>query len=280
MLIINAPIVMDIADKVIIVTGASSGIGRACAADFVRHGANVVLVSRRRDVLLHVAAEIDPQGNRTLVVEADVTSEMQCQVVIEHTVHKFGRIDVLVCNAGVSMRASFDDVKIDVLKRLMDVNFWGVVYCVRYALPYLLESRGTIVGVNSVAGYIGLPGRTGYSASKFAMRGFLDTIRNEYLNRGLSVFVIAPGFTESNVRYSALTADGSPQGFTPRDESSMMTSEEVAREIRSGIMKNKRFKVLTFVHGKLALFLQKWWPSLVSLLANKVMLKEPNSPVI
>lgn len=270
---------MDVKDKVVVVTGASSGIGRACAKEFFSCGAKVVLASRSEGKLVELAGELDADGERTLVVTTDVTCESQCRNLIERTVDRFGRVDILVCNSGVSMRASFDEVDMSVLKRLMDVNFWGTVYCVKYALPYLLQSHGTVVGVNSVAGYLGLPGRTGYSASKYAMRGFLETIRNEYLNQGLRVFIIAPGFTESNVRYSALTADGTPQGQTPRNESSMMSAEEVAVAVRKGVQCGSRFKALTFVNGKLAIFLNKWWPSLVSRLANRSMRMEPDSPV-
>ena len=141
------------------------------------------------------------------------------------------------------MRALFDDCDLSVLHRLMDVNFWGTVNCTKYALPWLQRSRGSLVGISSVAGIHGLPGRTGYSASKYAMTGFLDTIRVENLKKGVHVMTACPGFTASNVRFSALTADGSQQGETPRNEAKMMTPEQVARIVGLGALKYFLLKV-------------------------------------
>ena len=191
---------------------------------------------------------------------------------------EFGKIDILVNNAGISMRALFKDLDLSVLKQLMDVNFWGTVYCTKYALPYLLETKGSVVGVSSIAGFIGLPGRTGYSASKFAMHGFLQTLRTENLKTGLHVLIAAPGFTASNVRKAALTADGTNQGETPRAEDKMMSAEEVAHHLAKAIIKRKRTLILTFKEGKLTVFLSKWWPSLVEKLSYSHMAKEPDSP--
>lgn len=265
---------MDIKDKVVIITGASSGIGRACAIDMFQHGARVVLASRSELELCRIADQIDPSGRRTLVVPVDVTDESQCANLIDETIAYFGQVDVLINNAGISMRSSLLDVRTEVLHRLMNVNFWGTVYCTKAALPHLLKTKGTIVGVSSVAGYLGLPGRTGYSASKYAMRGFLDAVRTEFLDRGIHVLLVAPGYTASNIRFSALTADGSPQGSTPRDEKAMMSAESVAKAIRKGILHNNRTKILTFVQGKFAVWLSKWWPSLVDRLTRDEISKE------
>ena len=161
----------------------------------------------------------------------------------------------------------------------MDVNFWGTVYCTKYALPHLLETKGSVVGVISIAGYLGLPARSAYSASKYAVRGFLDTLRVENLKKDLHVLVAAPGFTASNVRLSALAADGSQQGETPRDESKMMTSEEVASHIAKAVDKRKAELILTFVEGKLSVFLKKFFPRLIERLTYNHMAKEPNSPL-
>ena len=176
------------------------------------------------------------------------------------------------------MRALFNDVKLDVLHRLMDVNFWGTVYCTKYALPYLLETKGSVVGVISVGGHIGLPGRTGYSASKFAVRGFLQTIRVENLKNGLHVLIVAPGFTSSEIRKSALNAQGGPQGETPRNESGMMSAEECAAHIYKAVRKRKRELVLTFVEGKLTVFLAKIVPRFVEKMSYKMFAKESDSP--
>ena len=176
------------------------------------------------------------------------------------------------------MRALFVDVDLAVMHKLMDVNFWGTVYCTKYALPYILQQKGSVVGVTSIAGFIGLPGRVGYSASKFAINGFLETIRVENLKTGLHVMVAAPGFTASNVRKAALTANGSAQGETPRHEEDMMSAEEVAVHMVKAINRRKRTLVLTFVEGKLTVFLRKWLPSLVDYFTYKFMAREPDSP--
>lgn len=265
-------------NKVIIITGASSGIGLACARDFASRGAKISLAARSADKLSNIEEELTASKNEVLVTPTDVSKEEDCKVLIERTVKRFGKIDVLVNNAGISMRALFKDLELSVLKQLMDVNFWGTVYCTKYALPHLLETKGSVVGVSSIAGFIGLPGRTGYSASKFAMHGFLQTLRTENLRTGLHVLIAAPGFTASNVRKSALTADGSNQGETPRAEDKMMSAEDVASHLAKAIIKRKRTLILTFKEGKLTVFLSKWWPSLVEKLAYSHMAKEPDSP--
>ncbi len=162
-------------DKVVIVTGSSSGIGLATATRFARMGSRVVLAARSLDTIRSVAESLNAEGYVVLACRTDVTIEQDCRNLIETTLEKFGRVDVLINNAGISMRALFKDVDIAVLKRLFDVNFWGAVYCTKYALPHLVKSRGSVVGVSSVAGFIGLPGRTAYSASKYALHGFLET---------------------------------------------------------------------------------------------------------
>ncbi|WP_062128201.1 SDR family oxidoreductase [Geofilum rubicundum] len=265
-------------NKVVIITGASSGIGLACAREFARRGASVSLGARSADKLEEIKNEFTAKGYQVSITPTDVSNENDCRQLIEDTVQAFGKIDILINNAGISMRALFKDVELEVMHRLMNVNFWGAVYCTKYALPYLLEQKGSVVGISSVAGFIGLPGRVGYSASKFAMHGFLETLRTENLKTGLHVLIAAPGFTASNVRKSALTATGSLQGETPRSEDKMMSAEEVAVHLIKAIHRRKRTLVLTFLEGKFSVFLRKWWPSLVDRLTYKVMAKEPDSP--
>lgn len=264
-------------NKVIVITGASSGIGRSLARELASMGAKLSLAARRTDLLEDLRAELP--GTEILIQTTDVSREEDCRALIEATIERFGRIDVLINNAGISMRAAFEDVDLKVIRQLMEVNFYGTVYCSKFALPYLLKTKGSLVGVISIAGYVGLPGRTGYSASKFAIRGFLDTVRIENLKKGLHVLVAAPGFTASEVRKVALTNDGSQQGETPRDESKMMSSEECARHIVGAIKKRKRELILTFTEGKLTVFLGKFFPSLLDRLTYNHMAKEPNSPI-
>ncbi len=267
-------------DKVIIVTGASSGIGLASSRKFASMGAKLVLASRNLDKLEEIAEELSAVTHQQSVicVKTDVTKEEDCKNLIERTVEHFGKIDVLINNAGISMRAVFNELDLDVIKRLMDTNFWGTVYCTKYALPYLLETKGSVVGVISTAGYVGLPARTGYSASKFAVRGFLETLRIEHLYDGLHVMIFAPGFTTSNIRNVALTADGSPQGETPRKEERMMSAERVARIMARGIYRRKTHMVLTPL-GKVTLFANRRLPRVADKLEYRMMANEPDSPL-
>jgi len=176
------------------------------------------------------------------------------------------------------MRALFKDLDINIIKQLMDVNFWGTVYCTKYALPHILKTNGSVVGVISIAGYKGLPARTGYSASKFAVYGFIDTLRIEHLKDNIHFMIFAPGFTTSEIREQALIADGSKQGETPRKEDKMMSARECAKHLLKGIKKRKAEVILTPV-GKLIVILNKFFPRLVDRLEYNYMKKEPNSPL-
>ena len=161
---------MNLKNKTVIITGASSGIGRSCAEEFAKKGSNLVLGARQYVTLCEIAQNLEAQyGIIAVAVQCDVSIESDCKLLIDQAMVSFNRIDVLVNNAGISMRALFKDLDLQVLRNLMDVNFWGAVYCTKYALPELLKQQGSVVGVSSIAGYRGLPGRTGYSASKFAL---------------------------------------------------------------------------------------------------------------
>lgn len=265
-------------EKVVIVTGASSGIGRATALEFARNGSRVVIAARSAERLTTLEQEIKAIGAEVLACITDVAIEDDCMKMVKAAVSRFGTVDILINNAGISMRALFDDVDISVLKRLMDVNFWGTVYCTKYALPYIVSNRGSIVGVSSTAGFHGLPGRTGYSASKFAMHGFLETLRIEYMKEKLHVMIIAPGFTASEIRRNALLADGTPQGNSPREEMKLHTPEYVARWVLKGIRKRKRNKIMTWA-GRFTALLQRIIPAVVDYVYYLEMKREPNSPL-
>ena len=264
-------------DKVVVITGASSGIGLAVARKMAERKALIVLAARSEEKLRETADELSAL-TRVISVKTDVSCKEDCRNLMESAVREFGRIDILINNAGISMRALFKDLDLSVIERLMAVNFWGTVYCTKFAMPYLLESKGSVVGVISTAGYKGLPARTGYSASKFAINGFLDTLRVENLRTGLHVLTFAPGFTASNIRKTALTADGSEQKNTPRDEGSMMTAEKVADIMLRCIRKRKNRKTLTFT-SRLLLFLTRIAPRLTDRLEYAYMAKEPDSPL-
>ncbi len=264
-------------DKVVIITGGSSGIGKACAYAFGRAGAKVVITGRDAKKLEEVSDGLINLGIENLTLIADVSKEENSELLAAQTIQRFGRIDILINNAGISMRALFEDLEMKVFKKVMDINFYGTVFATKYCLPHILETKGSIVGISSINGYRGTPARTAYTASKYAMQGFLESLRTEVMNRGVHVLVACPGFTSSNIRNAALVADGSVQGESPREEDKMMSAEEVADEILKAIKKRKRDIVLT-TQGKLAVFLNKWAPSLMDKIVYNHMAKEKDSP--
>lgn len=269
---------MRFKDKVVIITGASSGIGLACVREFHKLGAKVVLAARSDEKITALAKELDCEGDSCYAIKTDVTIQDDCQKLINETIKQFGKIDILVNNAGISMRALFEDVDMEVLEKVMNVNFWGTVYCTKYALPYIRESKGNIVGISSIAGFHGLPGRTAYSASKAAMQGFLESVRIENLRKGVKVLILAAGFTSSNIRKSALDAHGNPQGETPRPEEKLMSPERVAKNVVRSIRKRKRNRIMT-IEGQLMVFLQRIIPELVDSTIYRKFKREPNSPI-
>lgn len=265
-------------DKVVIITGASSGIGKATALQFAQKGAKLVIAARSAGKLNEVQQQIEALGAEVLCVPCDVSKEEDCRSLITQTIHRFSTVDVLVNNAGISMRALFNESDLKVIRKVMDINFWGTVYCTKFALPYLLKSHGSVVGVSSIAGYVGLPARTGYSASKFAIHGFLEALRCENLENNLHVLIACPGFTASNIRNAALVADGSHQGESPRTEEKMMSAEQVAEHIYRSIQKRSDKLVLT-AEGKLAVFLSKWAPRFLQKMVFNKMKRELDSPL-
>jgi len=246
-------------NKVVVITGGSEGIGKALVQAFLAEGAKVATCGRNYDKLYQLQSNY--AGKPLMIHTADVSKEIDCKKFIENVINTFGTIDILINNAGVSMRSMFVDVEFDTLRRLMDVNFWGTVHSTKFALPYILKNKGTVLAVSSIAGYRGLPGRVGYSASKYAVNGFMEGLRTELLDSGVNVMWVCPGFTASNIRNVALDKEGKPQGESPLDEKKLMTAEECASHIIRAIMKRKRTLVLT-LNGKETVFLNKFFPSL------------------
>ena len=264
-------------NRVVIITGASGGIGAALANVFAKEKCKIVIAARDNNKLEAIRKKLESQGCDVLSVICDVSKEDDCKKLIEEAVNRFGNIDVLINNAGISMRALFNDVELDVIRKVMAVNFWGTVYCTKYALPFLLKSRGSLVGISSIAGKKGLPGRAGYSASKFAMEGFLETIRTENLKNHLHVLVACPGFTSTNIRLNALSEKGLPQTSSPRHEEKMMSPEKVANFIYKAVLNRKRDLILT-TNGKLTLWMNKFFPSFMDKMVYNHMAKEKDSP--
>lgn len=244
--------------KVIVITGGSDGIGRALIDVLIPLGAKIATCARNYDKLYNLQLQYPNVLLHTMA--CDVSNENDCRRFIDSVIEIFGHIDILINNAGISMRSLFNDVEVEVMRKVMDVNFFGAVYCTKFALPSILESQGIIVGVSSTAGYRGLPGRSGYSASKFALRGWLEALRSELIHSGVHVMWVSPGFTASNIRNAALNEKGQFQGESPIDENKLMSAEECANYIIRAIEKGKRTLVLT-PSGKLAVFMNKFFPS-------------------
>jgi len=258
-------------DKVVAVTGGTDGIGKALVAQLLQQGAKVATCGRNHDKLYRLQSEYPSYPLHTVV--ADVSNENDCRHFIDSTIKAFGGIDILINNAGISMRALLKDASLEVIRRVMDVNFFGAVYCTKYALPSLIERKGTIVGVSSIAGYRGLPGRSGYSASKFALQGWLEAIRTELLDDDVHVMWVCPGFTTSNIRNAALDPEARPQGESPMDEGAMMSAEECSRRIIKAVRNKERTVVMTF-QGKQTVFMNKFFPALADKLVKKFFFKE------
>jgi len=258
-------------DKIVVITGGSDGIGKALVAQFLALGAKVATCGRNENKLSLLTAEF-PSSN-LFTAQVDVSKQDESEAFIKQVVDNWGRIDVLINNAGISMRALVSEVSVQTLQNVMDINFWGTVYCTKAALASIQQNKGVIVGVSSIAGYRGLPGRSGYSASKFALNGWLEALKTELYASGTHVMWVCPGFTTSNIRNAALDKNAKAQGESPMDEGAMMSSEDCATHIIHAIEKRKRSLVLTFT-GKRTVFMNKYFPAWADKLVHHFFFKD------
>ncbi len=258
-------------NKIIVVTGGTDGIGKALVTILLKNGAKVATCGRNPHKLDQLMLHCN--SNDLLCITADVSVEEDCCRFIQETVRKFGTIHILINNAGISMRSMFEDCDTSVIKKMMDVNFMGTVYCTKQALPHIIEQKGIIAGISSIAGYRGLPGRSGYTASKFALNGWLESIKTELSPLGVHVMWVAPGFTRSNIRNTALNESAKEQGESPLDESALMSAETCATHILHAIEHRKRTLVLTF-QGKLVIWLNKFFASFTDKLIRRFYFKD------
>ena len=257
-------------NKVVVVTGGSDGIGKALVEYFLEQGAMVSTCARNYDKLYQIQQQ--NVGKPLHIFTCDVSNELECKKYIESIIAAYSTIDILINNAGISMRSLFADAEISTLQKVMNINFWGMVYCTKFSLPYITKNKGSIIGISSIAGYRGLPGRTAYSASKFAMNGFLESLRTELLQTGVNVMWVSPGFTSSNIRNVALNAAGNMQGESPMNENEMMSSNECATHIAKAIEQRKRNLVLTF-KGRQTVFMNKFFAQLTDKLTYNFFFK-------
>ncbi|MEW5873096.1 MAG: SDR family oxidoreductase [Chloroflexota bacterium] len=257
-------------ENVVVLTGASSGIGRELAYQLAARGAWLALAARDRDRLEAVADLCTHRSGRALAVPTDVSDPAQCQQLIDRTVEEFGRIDTLINNAGITMWALFEDLQtLEPLERIMQVNYFGSVYCTHAALPHLKKSQGRLVGIASLTAKSGVPTRSGYAASKHAQLGFFDTLRIELASYSISVTVAFPDFVNTEARMRAFGADGKPLGESPVHESQVMQADECARLIIEGVARRRREVVMG--RGRLLQYLRPFIPTLIDRIAARAI---------
>ena len=263
---------------VCVITGGSAGIGLSLAHRYAQGGYSIAITGRDAYALDNSSKALAVHGTKVLAIPGDVADAVSLQAAANFVLAELGPASVVIANAGISMRALFADVDVSVLERVMDVNFFGVVHTVKAFYPHLEKTKGSLVGISSIAGYRGLPARTGYSASKAALQAFLECLRAEWFNTGIHILTACPGFTASDIRKRALLADGTPQGESPLEEGKIMSAEAVAEAIFQAQQARKRDLVLTS-QGKLTVFLNKWVPGLMDNLVHNHFKKEKDSPV-
>jgi NAD(P)-dependent dehydrogenase (short-subunit alcohol dehydrogenase family) len=237
--------------KVTLITGGSSGIGRALAVRLAAYGAKLSLAARTADALEKAAGEARALGAEVVTVPTDVTEAEQCRRAVEATVERFGRLDVLVCSAGVSMRAYFAGSDLTAMERVMRVNFFGTLYATHFALPHVRRSRGSLVAVSSLTGIRGIPSYSIYGASKFAVQGLYDSLRLELRRDGVHVGVVAPGFVDTPLREHVLGPDGRPWTEPPTPPFRIWPVEKVVDRLVRLIVRRRARALLPAYVGPL-----------------------------
>jgi short-subunit dehydrogenase len=264
---------MNFSDKTLVITGASDGIGAELARQLAAERPKLVLAARGREALERVAADCIARGAQALAVPTDVADEDACRRLIEAAVAQYGGIDVLVNDAGISMHAEFDAIEdFSTFERLWRINCYGTIACTRFAWPHLKQSRGLLVGVSSLAGKTGVPGRTTYCASKFAQTGFLEALRIEAEPLGIAVLAVYPGVVATEIRRRGWNAQGAPAGVSGLEERGAMPVAECARQIIVAMRARRRERVMT-AKGRLGLWLKLIAPGLVDRMARRALVK-------
>lgn len=263
---------MNFTGKTFVITGASSGIGRALAIDLTQKGANLVLAARNSDALKRTATDCMKLGGKAASVPTDITNPEACCHLIEQAINTFGAIDGLINNAGISMYAKFEEITdLSLFDRIMQVNYLGAVYCTHYALPYLKQSKGLLVAISSLTGKTGVPTRSGYAASKHALQGFFDSLRIELRGTGVNVLVVSPGFVATEIRQQAIGINGKPSDASlPNEQQNAMPVEECAARVVRAMAQRKRELVMT-AKGRFGLWLKLIAPNLVDKVAENAI---------
>jgi short-subunit dehydrogenase len=261
----------NFAGKTLLITGASEGIGRALALALAADGARLALNARSESRLQATARDCAALGAEVVALPGDVAQRADCQRLVAATLARFGRLDVLVSNAGITMWSRFDAVvDFEVFERLLAVNYLGTVWLTAAALPHLQQSRGLIVAIASIAGLTGVPERTGYAASKHALVGFCESLRIELRGSGVAVCIVAPDFVVSQIHRRAVGPDGKPLGTTPMQESRIMSADECARLTVRAMQRRQRLAILS-ARGRLGRWARLIAPRLVDRIAQRAI---------
>lgn len=268
---------MESVNQVVIITGGSDGIGRALCFQYGREGFQVVFTGRSAQKIQDTETALTNAGIPCKGFALDAGSPEDNQLLVQKSIEAYGRIDVLICNAGISMRVLFEEIDLQLFDNLLQVNFTGPVSLIKSALPHLIASKGSIIGVSSINGRRATPARTAYAASKYALEGFLESLRMELMHHQVHVLVVCPGFTQSSMRKSAIMKDGKAQGETKLAEHKMMSPETVAAKVYKAWKHKKRDLILT-TQGKAAVWVNKFFPALMDQIVFRVMAKKPDSP--
>jgi NAD(P)-dependent dehydrogenase (short-subunit alcohol dehydrogenase family) len=260
-------------NSVVIITGGASGIGLAICKELAKHGARIAMLDMDKKSLENCKKTFLDKGHDIISLECDVTNEEACKDSIDQVLNKFGQIDILFNNAGITQRGLFENTDVNVFKKVMDINFFGSLYCTKAALPSLIKSKGMILVNESIAGIAPLLGRTGYSASKHALHGMFTSLRCELRHKGVHVMIVCPGFIKTNLQTRALGSDGKIASHEQTTVGKSDTPENVAKQIADGIIKKKSILVLTFM-GKLAYLVSRFFPLLYEHLMTRQFKKE------
>ena len=250
---------MTFTNKTLVLTGAAGGMGQAIARTFGAAGAKIALLDRDATALDTRAGKLGQEGISVFPYVCDVTDTLQCTAAINRTVDHFGGIDILINNAGITHRSAFAETDIAVFRKVMEVNYFGSLHCAHAALPHLLKSQGAIVVISSISGFSPLLGRSGYSASKYALHGLFESLRSEISPQNVHVMMVCPGFTDTNINKNALAGDGQLNRHPRSTTGRIYAPETVANAIMQGLQKKKRTLVLSPI-GKLAYAISRIFP--------------------
>ena len=253
--------------QVVLLTGASEGIGRALALELAQQRLSLVLAARNGERLEEVRRECEARGSAALSVPTDLLDRQQRKSLIDETLARFDHLDVLINNAGATMWSRLDALAdLAVLERLIDINYLSPAHLTALALPWLKRTRGRLVAIASLAGFTGVPERSGYAASKHAMVGFFESLRIELEGSGVTVTIVAPDFVRSEIHKRATGPDGQPLGTSPMQQERIMSAEQCARLIVPAIEQRRRLVIMS-ARGRLGRWLKLLAPDLVDRIA-------------